>query len=165
VATDDLAEVLLAEYGARSALAVVCLSGKRSLPVSQRLHEAGLGDVAHLEGGILAWQAAGLPLCGVRSVPEEELVALQGAREFPRAVLSCFVAESVEAQLNAGADSLADPRKLVEEVFDTGPPEDPEHLLHCLDRLAEQARRAGHPLSHIATNVDRLRASLLAVGG
>ncbi len=160
---DGLARKLTQDYGPAHAIAVACLSGKRSLPVAEHLRDAGLADVAHLEGGILSWHAEGLPLCGVRSIPKEELVPLSCAEDFPRAVLSCFVAESVEAQLDAGAEQIANPRQLVERVFDGPHSSEPDHLLACLDLLAEQARRAGHPLGHIALNVDRMRASLMSV--
>jgi rhodanese-related sulfurtransferase len=38
-----------------------CRSGKRSAAASLAAQEAGLPHDSHLEGGILAWKAAGLP--------------------------------------------------------------------------------------------------------
>lgn len=46
-------------------LAIMCRSGARSAAVAEYLTEqAGREDVANLEGGILAWAAAGLPYDG-----------------------------------------------------------------------------------------------------
>jgi len=144
------------------ALALVCLSGKRSLACAEKLVARGVTDVWHLEGGILAWQAQGYALCGVRDVPSDELIELSSPAEFPRAVLSCFVAESVEAQLDAGAGEINDPTDVVEQMFQmAGDRMDASGLIASLDRLAVHARRAGHPNERIAANVDRMRASLL----
>lgn len=38
-----------------------CASGGRSALAAQTLQEMGYGDVAHLDGGIQAWKAAGKP--------------------------------------------------------------------------------------------------------
>lgn len=43
-------------------LVLQCGSGKRSLIAAHRLQEAGHGHLTHLEGGIQAWKAAGLPV-------------------------------------------------------------------------------------------------------
>jgi rhodanese-related sulfurtransferase len=43
----------------------MCRSGRRSADVSDYLNELGAyGEVANLEGGILAWAAEGLPYEG-----------------------------------------------------------------------------------------------------
>jgi len=39
-----------------------CASGGRSALAAQTLRELGYNDVAHLDGGFKAWQAAGKPL-------------------------------------------------------------------------------------------------------
>ena len=44
------------------AVFVYCLSGGRSLSAAQQLKELGFKEVINLEGGILAWNAAQLPL-------------------------------------------------------------------------------------------------------
>jgi rhodanese-related sulfurtransferase len=141
---------------------LVCLSGKRSGSRLSQGFAQSTCDVRSLAGGMLAWRAAGLPTCGHSVVSAEELVPLNGIGDFPRVVMSCFVAESVEAQLAAGDQELIDPRAVVETVF--GPPErwnTVDHLLERLDILAESARHLGHPMAQIAVNVDRMRASLL----
>jgi rhodanese-related sulfurtransferase len=41
---------------------VVCRSGNRSLVAARTLVEAGFTDVRNVEGGMIAWAAAGLPV-------------------------------------------------------------------------------------------------------
>ncbi|TFW18311.1 rhodanese-like domain-containing protein [Duganella callida] len=41
---------------------VVCKTGARASAAAAKLAKAGFGDVVNLEGGIAAWQKAGLPL-------------------------------------------------------------------------------------------------------
>lgn len=41
---------------------VVCRSGNRSLVAAQELVEAGFEDVRNVDGGMIAWQSAGLPV-------------------------------------------------------------------------------------------------------
>ena len=43
-------------------LVLVCLSGKRSLGVGELLRAAGRAEAVSIQGGILAWMAAGLPV-------------------------------------------------------------------------------------------------------
>jgi rhodanese-related sulfurtransferase len=46
-------------------LVIICRSGSRSAYVAEALTtHGGFGDVANLEGGIIAWAAAGLPYEG-----------------------------------------------------------------------------------------------------
>lgn len=40
---------------------VMCRSGGRSAMATSRLHSLGITQAANVTGGILAWQAAGLP--------------------------------------------------------------------------------------------------------
>nr|WP_202413639.1 rhodanese-like domain-containing protein [Duganella sp. CY15W] len=44
------------------AVIVVCKSGARASAAAGKLAKAGFADVVNLEGGIAAWQKAGLPL-------------------------------------------------------------------------------------------------------
>ncbi|MGV7208200.1 rhodanese-like domain-containing protein [Oxalobacteraceae bacterium A2-2] len=44
------------------AVVVVCQKGTRAFAASALLQKAGFADVVNLEGGIAAWQKAGLPL-------------------------------------------------------------------------------------------------------
>lgn len=41
---------------------IICRSGKRAEQAFQKLQAAGCGNLAILEGGVSAWEAAGLPL-------------------------------------------------------------------------------------------------------
>jgi hydroxyacylglutathione hydrolase len=43
-------------------IVVVCLSGRRSVPVAQWLVKQGYQTVYNLSGGVLAWQQAGYPI-------------------------------------------------------------------------------------------------------
>ena len=53
------------ELPADRPLAILCRSGSRSAQVADYLTATGEhGDVANVEGGIIAWAAEGLPLAG-----------------------------------------------------------------------------------------------------
>ena len=39
-----------------------CGTGRRSAQAAQRMFESGVGETAHLAGGIAAWKQAGLPV-------------------------------------------------------------------------------------------------------
>ena len=160
---DVLEGRLAADYRQGHPLVLACLSGRRSERLLSAVREQGFERVVHLKGGVLAWQAAGLPVCGAAQTDPADLPAVADLRDFPRAIVSCFVAESVEAQLDGG-EAIVDPKPIVEHIIDDswrGAPT-PEALRESLDRLAETARSMGHPLAHIARNVDRMRAALLA---
>jgi rhodanese-related sulfurtransferase len=51
----------LESLDAATPIVAVCRSGRRSLQVAEALARRGF-DVANLDGGLLAWQQAGLPL-------------------------------------------------------------------------------------------------------
>ncbi len=44
------------------AYVMTCRSGRRSAQAASRLQELGVTEVKNLEGGILAWEKAGLPI-------------------------------------------------------------------------------------------------------
>jgi len=58
-ATDD---ALRRRAGLDDALLLICAAGVRSRRAAERLRAIGYRDVASVEGGVTAWQAAGLPL-------------------------------------------------------------------------------------------------------
>lgn len=59
----------IAQIAQGKQIVVCCASGNRSQSAIRKLSRAGLTDIAHLEGGIAAWKAAGLPLEEDRSAP------------------------------------------------------------------------------------------------
>ena len=55
---------------------VVCQSGARASSAAAKLSKAGFTDVVNLEGGITAWQKAGLPLTKPSAAPSKPSVTL-----------------------------------------------------------------------------------------
>ncbi len=51
--------------GGKKRLLLHCGSDKRSEKMARRMLEAGLGPVAHMEGGFGAWKAAGRAFVGI----------------------------------------------------------------------------------------------------
>jgi rhodanese-related sulfurtransferase len=51
-----------AELSAPNGVAVYCMRGPRARVAEQKLLASGATGVVHLEGGLSAWQAAGLPV-------------------------------------------------------------------------------------------------------
>lgn len=54
-------EARCGELDKSSPVLVMCQAGKRGAAAADRLRALGFNDVRNLEGGILAWKAAGLP--------------------------------------------------------------------------------------------------------
>jgi rhodanese-related sulfurtransferase len=50
-------------------IALCCASGQRSQSAMRKLAAAGFTNIAHLDGGLAAWKASGLPLVEDRSAP------------------------------------------------------------------------------------------------
>lgn len=74
---------------------LVCQSGKRAADAAQRLARRGHPDVRVLEGGLLAWSAAGLPVeKGTSRVwsLERQVRFVAGALSLAGALLAAFVA-------------------------------------------------------------------------
>jgi rhodanese-related sulfurtransferase len=72
------AQAVAAEYGASSSepLYVICRSGSRGKQACDRLSAAGL-NVVNVEGGTLAWEAAGLPVTrGKKAISLERQVRI-----------------------------------------------------------------------------------------
>jgi rhodanese-related sulfurtransferase len=162
-----LAEALEAAYPERP-IVLLCLSGRRSGEVALQLQERGMARASSLAGGVLAWRAAGLPTVGVEEPDPEDVPVVDSAEELPRAVIACFVAETVEVALDRGDDmddglEDVDPVEEVEALFApaiSAHPLDKRGLYAALDQLAELARFRGHPLERIASNVDRMRRAI-----
>jgi len=73
---------------------VMCQAGKRGAAAADRLRALGFTDVRNLEGGMLAWKAAGLPcVAGSRSVMPlmRQVQIVVGALVFAGSLLAVFV--------------------------------------------------------------------------
>lgn len=140
-----------------------CTSGRRSLQAAETLSSGWSGPVFSLDGGVLGWQEEGLPTCGVSGV--EDIPRLTALERFPRLLLSCFAAETVENSLDGNAHaSTLDPTTIVSAALAEPRvvPNSVLAMLRALDRVAEVARRSNFSLQKIAENTDRLRAALLS---
>jgi len=134
-------------------IVLVCMTGRRSLEVVEALQghlEHGLID---LEGGTMAWAAAGLPLVradrsALSDTQAGDLRALT-LEEFQRDVLSCFVATAlkVDADHRLEGDLTSEVYETFDEALDRQ-----AQARHGVDRLAAQAFAEGYPLDVIAEN-------------
>ena len=77
VPLDELkAEAVVSELGGRKVV-VVCRSGNRAKQAAAKLVAAGAGDVVVLDGGMVAWEAAGLPVVrGAKAMSLERQVRI-----------------------------------------------------------------------------------------
>ncbi len=77
----------------KSACLLICRSGNRARQAAEKLKSSGLPSLQVLTGGVLAWDAAGLPLNrGSKSISLERQVRIaSGALVFMGAVLGYFV--------------------------------------------------------------------------
>lgn len=159
----DDPEVLLASYPTDTPIALACMSGRRSGLLVPVLEGVGYVEVYNLVGGMLGWGGAGLPAAAMDFALSLETPPSLTVEQAARALVSCFVAESVQNALNRDRDLDAfDPRALVDTALALERPADGRHtldtLLRALDRVAEIARIDGHPIATIAANMDRMRA-------
>lgn len=73
---------------------LVCRSGRRATDAAQRLQNMGFQDVAVLEGGLEAWQQAGLPVQAAKNRPwsiERQVRAIAGSMVVISVVLGLAV--------------------------------------------------------------------------
>jgi rhodanese-related sulfurtransferase len=63
--------VLFAELPRDRPLLMICAAGSRSQHAGEFLAANGYPDVANVDGGIIAWHAAGLPVAGGPPAPGE----------------------------------------------------------------------------------------------
>lgn len=142
---------LRAAAGTRTPV-LVCMSGTRA----QACTLAESGVFPYLEGGVLAWAAEGLPLCG-RDFPLERSEPPLSPRDFPRHMTACFVGELAEVAIDQPA---VDPVKLLRDCFEhagvsmSSPT--PEGLLHVLDHAALTSLELGTAIERVATNLDHM---------
>lgn len=142
----------------RAAVALICVSGRRSGEALAALAPHYPLPVTHLDRGILGWGEAGLPLCGVTPV-EQEAGSLD---EMKRMLRSCFVAEAVETSLDVDAE--VDPMEALTQCLQAEEVDledaSSEDLYRVIDRMALVSRSIGAPLGKIAENVDRMTVML-----
>ncbi len=91
-----LTELEPAQFAGRDAalpLYVMCRSGSRANQACQKLHAAGVANVVNVEGGIQAWEHAGLPVIrGQKTISLERQVRIvAGALVVAGAVLAIAV--------------------------------------------------------------------------
>lgn len=98
----------LAHLGSDGPVVLSCVSGRRSGLAVNALAPL-LGPTRHLEGGLLAWGAAGFPLCH----PEEHTPPT--ARTFHSTFRSTFLAELIQVSVDTGFD--LDPIGLLDYVY------------------------------------------------
>jgi rhodanese-related sulfurtransferase len=130
---------------------VYCTSGRRSAQFIEELEGAMAARVKNLDGGVLAWGAAGLPL-----VTED--VTSHGpdasAQAFVLGLRSCFIGQLVETILEFDLD--LDPLELFEQlesrVREKPHPSSAELLRELVDHAAHLSRLLGTPLDAIARN-------------
>ena len=163
--TWDDAEATLVELAALenvNAIALYCTSGRRSLEARAALEERSAIPVWNLEGGFLAWAAAGLPVCRVSKAPAEHP---RSVLEYRRHLLACFVGANAELALDKGA--RAEPYQMLLECFERAgvPWEEPtiDGLYRVVDWAAIATFRAGGNLADIAENVGGMVSMLRAL--
>jgi len=87
------AEIVAQLAKGKDACVVICRSGNRAGQAAEKLSVRGLPSLSILEGGVQAWEAAGLPLNrGAKTMSLERQVRIAaGALVFVGAVLGAFV--------------------------------------------------------------------------
>ncbi|MEO6848616.1 MAG: rhodanese-like domain-containing protein [Chthoniobacterales bacterium] len=77
----------------KNACVLICRSGNRARQAAEKLTQCGLPNLQILEGGVLAWEASGLPLNrGVKIMSLERQVRIAaGALVFTGVVLGYFI--------------------------------------------------------------------------
>ncbi len=149
-------------YPIETPLALVCLSGRRSARLIPTVRQLGYRSALSLTGGVLAWRASGLPICGVSPPDPSSLPRLSSKASFYRTLLACFMAESAEHHLDRGDLDLSLAAQAVErvwreEIVMTSMSPSFEAVNNVLDRVAEIAWVHGFPADKMAENIDRMR--------
>lgn len=164
-ATWDDAEPTLVELAALDdvkAIALYCTSGRRSAEARESLEKQSALPVWNLEGGVLAWEAAGLPVCRLSKAPPD---FPRSVLEYRRHLVACFVGANAEIALDSGA--RAEPYEMLLGCFERAgvPWEEPtiDGLYRVLDWAAVTTFRAGGSLADIAENVGGMVTMLRAL--
>lgn len=149
-------------------VALVCNSGRRARIVAEEMVGKTEIEISWLEGGILAWAEAGLPLVS----PDREAGGFEDMdASTPGAVLrtlrSCFVAELIEGPLRD--DDECDPIALFDRAVERAgfAPEEarPDDLKRLVELLAAASRRLGGSHDRIADNVTAVTAVIERLEG
>lgn len=147
--------------GENQRLILCCLSGRRSRALVDKLQVAGYSGVSSLSGGVLAWQEAGKPLVVPNPAEPEEHLCIERLDQLPRAVLSCFIAESSQTRMSVEDAPEIDPSEVVSHIFSRPDAVScRERALDTLDVLGESARRLGHTIEQMACNLNAMRATV-----
>ena len=147
-----------------------CASGNRSGRMLAQIEREFGRPVHHLEGGMLGWQAAGLPTAYADpAVLDEHDLAVTEPLLFRRLLMSCFVAEATEVvpddeELIVASDPLTVLRRCFEVSGTDWDETDPSRLFAVVDHASAVFRRLGGPIERIAYNVSRMYAVLVRLG-
>ena len=154
----------LLALAAQGPLALVCLSGRRSLELAQTLARRAEHPVASLDGGLLAWAAAGAPLSG-KDIPRAPLDSSPPAALYAQ-LRSCFVAQLTETMLTREDDVTDNPLELLMRCFArvgcTPQQATIRQWERVLDDAAATSRRRGTPIEVIAAHLDEFLRMLSA---
>ena len=115
-------------------------------------------ETTFLEGGVLGWSAAGLPLCACRMAPAKPDPV--EPRDLPRMLAACFVGELAEVSLDRDIDPLALLRLAFERAGQSYDEPAIDQLHRVLDHAALLSLELGTPLDRVAANLDRMIALL-----
>lgn len=137
-------------------IAICCMSGRRGRTLTRHLRALGHPNVFNVEGGVLGWSAAGLPLAGARepSAPSlrMDVVACR------RALRSSFAVVCVEGELDRDTQrELPDPRGLFDALYAAQRARglhEAQALEVVLFGVAELAWRQGYALDRVAWLTD-----------
>lgn len=121
-----------AELADSGPLLLVCRSGRRSATACERLFARGFRELTNLEGGMIAWNRAGLP------VRRKELRTLPD-------LLDCLTIWFSQVSGTTRPDARAVVESLLLEANATGGAASPAAFDRALELLAERLRAAGPP--------------------
>ncbi|MEZ4401372.1 MAG: rhodanese-like domain-containing protein [Kofleriaceae bacterium] len=138
----------LAHLGSDGPVVLACVSGRRSGLAVAALAPL-LGPTRHLEGGLLAWGAAGFPLCH----SEEQPTPAPG--RFHAAFRSTLLAELIQVSVDTGYE--LDPLALLDYLYQaSGVAPAPAPAVHGPDGTWRLLDRAAGLLRTLGADSDRI---------
>lgn len=142
-----------ATYG--KGLILICQSGRRSGELLKALdHSAFSVPVDHLDGGLMAWMRADLPVCTLNDLPERS----DSIEAFWSEFRACFVGQMVENILDF--ELALDPMALLERCVVASREGDVVELTRLIDTAAMISRMLGTPLEYVKRNQEWALAHL-----